>query len=190
MPSRVRPSAMANSPLPVTYSSKIRTKTGAVTGSGSRRWIRMPRAAFPGLGVGTRVRQPIPVGRAADEEAALGGGLRGHGAANPGSDPGALALAHAAEERHDHVVGLGAGIDPPADLWDPQLDAVVLEQWEGQGELRAVEGTLRLPDGNGFEASVVPDGPPRLTLRAASILLEILMNAAERDGGRDDSPPA
>lgn len=51
-------------------------------------------------------------------------------------------------------MGFGAGIDPPADLGDPQLDAVVLEQWEGQGELRAVERTLRLADGYGLKASV------------------------------------
>jgi hypothetical protein len=83
MPSRVSFSAIANSPLPETYSSKIRTTTGAVTVSGSRRWIRMPTAAFPGVGVGTGVRQPVPVGRAATEEPALGGGLGGHGAPNP-----------------------------------------------------------------------------------------------------------
>jgi len=70
------------------------------------------------------------------------------------SDAGALALAHAAEERHDHVVGLGAGIDSTTDLGNPQLDAVMLEQRESQGELRAVEGALRLPDGHRLEPTI------------------------------------
>lgn len=51
-------------------------------------------------------------------------------------------------------MGFGAGIDPPADLGDPQLDPIVLEQREGQGELRAVESSLRLPDRYCLEASV------------------------------------
>jgi hypothetical protein len=51
-------------------------------------------------------------------------------------------------------VGFGAGIDRSAHLGDPQLDAVVLEQREGQGELRAVERTLRFADGHGLEAPV------------------------------------
>jgi hypothetical protein len=139
--------------LPETYSSKIRTTTCRdrvglqpvhPDAQGGLRWV----------GVGTGVSQPVPEGRTAAEEPALGGGLGGHGAPNPGPDAGALALAHAAEERHQHVVGLRAGIDPPADLRDPQLDPVVLEQREGQGKLRAVEGTLRLSDGYGLKASV------------------------------------
>jgi hypothetical protein len=43
-------------------------------------------------------------------------------------------------------VGLGARIEATADLGHPQLDAVVLEQREGQGELRSVDGALRLPN--------------------------------------------
>jgi hypothetical protein len=95
----------------------------------------------------------VSVRRAAAQEAALGGGLRRHRVPNPRADAGALALAHASEERHHHVVGLGPWIHPTPDLGHPQLNAVVLEQRERQGELGAVEGPLRLPDNDTLEAA-------------------------------------
>jgi len=51
-------------------------------------------------------------------------------------------------------MGLRAGIDAAAHLGNPQLDAVVLEQRESKGELRSVEGALRLRDGDRLEAPV------------------------------------
>jgi hypothetical protein len=73
-------------------------------------------------------------------------------------DAHAFALAHAAEDRHDHVVGLAAGIDPAPDFWDPEADAVVHEDREGEAELVAVEGPVRLADDDGVEPALgVPE---------------------------------
>lgn len=47
---------------------------------------------------------------------------------------------------HDQVVGVGAGVDAAADLRHPQLHPVVGEHREGETELVAVEGPLRLAD--------------------------------------------
>jgi hypothetical protein len=52
------------------------------------------------------------------------------------------------------VVGVAAGVDGAADLGYPQGDAVVLEQWEGQAELVAVERSLRFTDDHGVETAV------------------------------------
>lgn len=41
---------------------------------------------------------------------------------------------------------LTGGVNRPANLGDPQLHAVVLEQREGQAELVAVERAVRLTD--------------------------------------------
>ena len=65
--------------------------------------------------------------------------LRGHRGTDPDPDPVPLALRHAAEERHDQVVGLVVRIDRPADLGHPQRDAVVGEHREGVAELVAIE---------------------------------------------------
>jgi hypothetical protein len=66
--------------------------------------------------------------------------LVSHCRSHPDLDAVALSLAHAAVERHHEVVGIRARVDPAADLGDPQLDAVVNQQWERQTELVAVEG--------------------------------------------------
>jgi hypothetical protein len=64
----------------------------------------------PSLGrpAGVRVRagvgEPIAVGRASAEEPALQLGLRLHRRADADLDAVALALAHAAIERHDEIV--------------------------------------------------------------------------------------
>jgi hypothetical protein len=111
--------------------------------------------AVGGLGrVGVRpgVGDPVAVGRSAAEEPALDRGLGGHGGADPDADPVPLAFRHAAEHRHDQVVGLGVRVDRPADLGDPQLDAVVGEHGHGQAVLVAVERPLRLPDHRGVKA--------------------------------------
>jgi len=50
--------------------------------------------------------------------------------------------------------------------------------------------SLRVTDDAGVLRVIVPEEAPLLTARSASILLEILMDAAERTGGKDDSPPA
>ena len=118
----------------------------------------MVEALAVGCLAGVRVRagvgECVAVGRAPAEEAALDGGLGGHGGAHPGLDAVALALAHAAVEAHHEVVGVGAGVDGAADLGNPQLDAVVDEHRERQAELVAVEGAGGLADHHGVEASV------------------------------------
>ncbi|WP_260724003.1 hypothetical protein [Dactylosporangium roseum] len=52
MPSLVNPRAIEVMPRPATYSVKIRCTIGAVTGSGSSRCSRLPRAALAGFGCG------------------------------------------------------------------------------------------------------------------------------------------
>ena len=113
--------------------------------------------AVGGLGrVGVRpgVGEPVAVGRPAAEEPALQRGLGGHGGADPQLDPVPLAFGQAAEHRHDQVVGLGVRVDRPADLRDPQLDAVVGEHGHHQAVLVAVERPLRLPDHHRVKAPV------------------------------------
>ena len=51
-------------------------------------------------------------------------------------------------------MGLRSGIDGATDLWNPQLDAVVGEDGEGEAELVAIEGPLRLTDHDAVEAAI------------------------------------
>ena len=118
-----------------------------------------PAEPLPDRGLGrVRVRagvdELVAVRRAAAEEPALDRGLGGHRGADAGLDPHPLALAHAAVERHHHVVGFGAGVDGAADLGHPQLDAEVGEHREREPELVAVERPLRLADDDGVEPAV------------------------------------
>ena len=53
--------------------------------------------------------------------------LRAHCGPDPDLDPVSLALAHAAVKAHHEVVGIRPRVNTPADLRDPQLDAVVDE---------------------------------------------------------------
>ena len=71
------------------------------------------------VGMGVSVNEPVTVGGSATEEAAFGGGLGGHGRADPDLDAGPLSLGHAAVQGHDQVVGLGARIDRAAHLRHP-----------------------------------------------------------------------
>ena len=75
-------------------------------------------------------------------------------------------LRHAAEHRHDQVVGLVVGVDRAADLGHPQRHAVVREQREGVAELVAVERPLRLPDHDGVESAVAGRPARRAALLA------------------------
>jgi hypothetical protein len=50
----------------------------------------------------------------------------------------------------------GFGIDGAANLGHPQRHSVVDEDGEGQAELVAIEGALRLPDHHGLETAVGP----------------------------------
>ena len=86
------------------------------------------------------------------EEPALDCGLGGHGGADPQFDPVPLAFGHAAEHRHDQVMGLRVRVDGAADLGNPQLYAVVGEHRHGQAVLVAIERPLRLPDHDSVEA--------------------------------------
>ena len=115
---------------------------------------RWPIGGLGRVGVRAGVDELVAVGRSAAEEAAFDRGLGGHRGADPDLDPVALALAHAAVERHDQVVGFGARVDRAADLGHPQLDAVVGEHREREPELVAVERALRLADHDGVEAAV------------------------------------
>ncbi|MFD6108113.1 L-lactate permease, partial [Nocardia salmonicida] len=59
IPSAVSCWAMAKMPTPERYPSKMRWTTGAATGSGSRRWSRLPSAALPGCGWGPASASPV-----------------------------------------------------------------------------------------------------------------------------------
>src|SRR5207244_5971540 len=94
IPSPVRDSAMAYRPRPDAYSWKMRSTTGAVSGSGSRAVQSLPDAGLAGVGVRPGIREAVAIGRAAPEETALPGGLGGHRGADPDLDAVALALGH------------------------------------------------------------------------------------------------
>jgi hypothetical protein len=97
--------------------------------------------AAGGVGVRPGVGDSVAVGGPSAEEPALDRGLGGHGGADPQLDTVPLAFGHAAEHRHDQVVGFGVGIDRAADFGNPQLHAVVGEHGHGQA---AVERPLWL----------------------------------------------
>jgi hypothetical protein len=99
---------------------------------------------------------PIAVWRPAAKVPALQDGLGGHRRSDPHLDPIALALAHAAEDRHHEVVGFVVRIQGSTHLRYPQLDSIVDEQRKGQTELIAVERPMGLTDHDGLEATVDP----------------------------------
>ena len=105
-----------------------------------------------GVGVRPGVGDPVAVGGPPAEEPALNRGLGGHGGADPQLDPVPLAFGHAAEHRHDQVMGLRVRVDGAADLGNPQLYAVVGEHGHGQAVLVAIERPLRLPDHHSVKA--------------------------------------
>nr|WP_246463542.1 hypothetical protein [Streptomonospora salina] len=107
-----------------------------------------------GVGVRADVLQHVSVRRAPAQPAPLHLSLGGHGGAHPGLDAGALSLGDPAVHRHDQFVGLVRGVDRPADLGHPELDAVVLEHRERHRELVAVERALRLADYHRIESAV------------------------------------
>lgn len=112
----------------------------------------LPGGRLAGVRVRPGVDELVAVRRPPAEEPTFDGGLARHRRADTGLDPRPLALAHPAVERHDEVVGLGAGVDGAADLGHPQPDAVVAEDGEREPELVAVERPLRLADDDGVEA--------------------------------------
>jgi len=113
--------------------------------------------AISGLGrVGVRpgVDEHVSVRRAPAEEPAFELSLRGHGRPDADLDPVPFPLRHAAEHRHDQVMGFVVGVDRPADLRHPQRHAIVSEQREGIAELVAVERPLRLSHNDRLEPAV------------------------------------
>jgi hypothetical protein len=105
------------------------------------------------IGVGAGVGESVAVRWAAAEIAAFELGLRRHGGADADLDPVPFALAHAAEDAHDQVVGFVVRVERAADLGDPELDSIVDEQRVGQAELVAVERALRFADDDSVEAA-------------------------------------
>jgi hypothetical protein len=103
------------------------------------------------VGVRAGVGEPVAVGRPSAEKPAFQFGLCLHRRPDADLDAVPLALAHAATERHDEIVGVRAGVDGAADLGHPQADAVVHEDREAHAELAAVEGALRFADDHGLE---------------------------------------
>ncbi len=97
------------------------------------------------------VHQPVSVGRAAAEVAALVPGLDRH--RGPGADPGAsdLPFGEDAQEDHQFLLPGHLGVDGTAQFRHPHLDPVVLEQRGHGGELVAVEGSLTRADHHRIE---------------------------------------
>ncbi len=106
------------------------------------------------VGVWPQVTESVAVWWSAAEVAAFGEGLGSHGGVDADLDAVAFALGHAAEDRHDQVVGLVVRVDGPTDFRDPQGDAVVGEEREGIAELGSVEGALGFADHHRVEAAV------------------------------------
>nr|WP_262928549.1 hypothetical protein [Streptomyces sp. CBMA152] len=106
------------------------------------------------VGMRPGVAQEIAVRGSAAQVSALDEGLGRHGGADADLDAVAFALAHAAEDGHDKVVGFAVGVDRAADFGHPQLDAVVGEEGVGETVLVVVEDTLRFADHDRAEPPV------------------------------------
>ena len=72
-----------------------------------------------GIGMSTRIGEPVAVGRTTTKIAALDRCLCRHGGSDADLDPVALALAHPSVQRHDEFVGVGAWVDPSSDFGHP-----------------------------------------------------------------------
>ena len=96
---------MSADPSPPRYSGKMRCTTGAAIGIGLERVQPLAVGGLARVGVGAGVGEPVAVRRAAAEEPAFDRGLGRHGRADADLDAVAFALAHAAVEGHDQVVG-------------------------------------------------------------------------------------
>ena len=150
-----------------------------------------------GMGVRSDVLELVAVRWPSAEEPALRSCLGGHGCLDTGLDAHPLALRHAAEERHHEIVGFAARVDGATDLGHPEGDAVVGEHGEGEPELVAVEGALRLADHDGIEApgrvaerlqQSVRLGPPLPWQRSAVADVEVLLD--DRAVAVDELPAA
>jgi hypothetical protein len=106
------------------------------------------------VGVRPRVHDQVAVRRAPAKEPAFDLRLRGHGGTHADLDAVPLALAHAAEHRHDQVVSLVGGVDRPADLGNPEGNAVVVENRERESVLVTVERPVRFADHHGVKLAV------------------------------------
>lgn len=82
----------------------------------------------------TGVDQAMAVRRTDTEVAALGRRDGGHGGAGTNLDAVPLALAQAAEDTRDHVVGLVRGVDRAVDSGHPHSHPEVLEEGESETE--------------------------------------------------------
>nr|WP_041832155.1 hypothetical protein [Actinoplanes sp. N902-109] len=110
-------------------------------------------SGFAGIRMGAGIGELVAVGRPSTQVPAFQLGLRLHGRPDANLDAVSLAFTHAAVERHDQIMRVGAGVDSAADLGHPQTDAVVHEHGEGHAELAAVERALRLADDDGVEVA-------------------------------------
>ena len=137
---------MERNPTPASYSSKMRRTTGHGVGVGLERAELRPGGRFAAVGVGlSGVHEPVPVVGPPAEPASGGrqGEDRGAGAV---LDAAPFGFGQPAEQAHDEIVGFAVGIDAPADLRDPQVDAVVAQHRERELELRAGERPLGFGD--------------------------------------------
>jgi len=109
----------------------------------------LPNRCLAWIRVLTSIAEAVAVRRSTTEETSFDGCLRGHRCSDPGLDAVPFAFAHASVERHDEIVCIAARIDSG----DPEGDAVVHEDREGESELVAVERSLRFADDNRVEAA-------------------------------------
>jgi hypothetical protein len=111
-------------PCPAANISKMRRTTGAVMGSGSRRWSLCPRTRFLALGCSPASEQ-VAVGWAAAKMAVARLRQHRHTLSNTDPDQVAFLLGRAAEHPQQHLGRGRAEVDSASDLREPQLDPPV-----------------------------------------------------------------
>ena len=160
--SAVRMLAICLMPCPAANISKIRRTTGAVTGSGSRRWSRWPRARS--WVRDARQRRRVGSHRAGGRPD--GGrclGQHPHAVTDTEPDQVPFLLGGAAEHPEQHLGRGRAVVDTPSDLREPQVDAEVLEQRVDRRVLdRGAERPSELADDDGVQGLVPERSSPRI----------------------------
>jgi hypothetical protein len=91
------------------------------------------------------VHEPVAVVRSPAEPSASRA-VSEHRVARARLESTALRLRETAEESHEHLVTLAVGVDAAAQLWHPEVGAVVGQLREDEVELSAGERALRLGD--------------------------------------------
>jgi hypothetical protein len=106
------------------------------------------------IGVGSRVDEPVPVGRPTTQVAALFAGLRlhRHGRAEPG--PLDLASGLSTQHHHQRLVSHVVEVEGPVGLRDPQFYTVAAQRVRKVGQLASGERPRVLADHDRVEPAI------------------------------------